>query len=281
MRAQVGVGGVLVFIALACAGSPPAADPTQPGAPVATATQGAPAATTPVDEPTVDPGSFVPGSVRYRVANLTDEPVDVYVRTQGLVVAFGVQAGLARGEVTEYVAPPDPGALLVTTAGSGAPTCVGACPHFIGSWGNTNAHGDQNTIYVYQEGGVELWENPDPADVGSAANALPPGDPAEAWVFAIGRAVSGADFGLRLGFEGVEGCQVDVNETGLLVGGTSVLPFAFDGDTEVLIYPNTDRECAGEPIGGPFAVTGGAGSRHLLLLYGSIDEMDGLVLPIR
>ena len=274
----------LVLAACATSTPPPIASPTSgtvspAPTPAGTPTPG-PGEPTLVVPPTAAPGTFTPGSVRYRVANLSDQPVDVYVRSQGLVEAFPVQLGLARGEVTDYVAPPDPGALLVTTAGAGDPTCVGTCPHFVGSWGNTNAHGDQNTLYVYDEGAVELWEYPDPADVGGSANALPPGDPAHALLLAIGQAVSDADFGMRVGFAGIEGCQQDVNDSGLLDGGTCVLPYAYDGTAEVLVYDNSDPEGATEPIGGPFAVSGAPGSRTLLLLYGSTDAMEALVVPI-
>ena len=53
-----------------------------------------------------------------------------------------------------------------------------------------------------------------------------------------------------------------------------------DGDpAEVLLDDRDDLECAGEPVGGPFTIEGGPGSRTLLLLTGSPGDLDALVVP--
>lgn len=238
------------------------------------------AATASTTATTTAADTWTPGSIRYRVANVGTEPVDVYVRSQGLVQAWPVKKGLARGESTEYVAPPDPGTLVVTAAGAADPTCVSSCADFIGSWSNTAGTSTQSTISVHSAGATELWEQPKPELVGSVANALQPANPASGLVFASGEAVTGAEFGLRLSFRGEPGCQVDVGTSGQLIGGTSVLPFAFADSVEVLVHPNTDSDCSASPIGGPFVVAGENGSRALVLLYGSMESMSGLVLPI-
>ena len=272
-------GLALLLLAAACGeATGPTVDPRD--------TAGSPAVTS---VPTASPGEptpsqpvadFVPGSVPYRVVNLTDQPVDVYVRSQGLVQAWLVAEGLASGEVLDYVSPPDPGTLVITTAGAADPTCVGSCPHFVASIGNTSGSSTQSTVVVHGKGVTEYWEHPDPADVGQFANALRPGDPETAVVFAVGQAVEGADFGLRIAFAGEEGCVVDLDESNLLVGGTSVLAYAFDGEAEVTVHDPADTGCQKAPLGGPFPIEGDPGSRTLLLLYGSVEEMAALALPI-
>lgn len=267
----------------------PAVTATSTGAAVTPAPAGTPASTpastpAPTAAPSTGggiggPGDFEAGAIRYRVANVSSEPVDVYARTQGVVQAFLMQEGLAPGAVTDYFAPPDPGTLVVTTAGAGDPTCVASCPHFIGSWSTTSASGDQLTVIISDEGGSDVWEHPRAEDIGTFANALPDGDPDRSTFFVAAKAVTGADFGLRLAIAGTPGCQVDAGDSGLLVGGTSILPFEHDGSAGVTIHENTDRECA-TPVGGPFAVDGSAGTRALLVLSGAPGSMEALVLPI-
>lgn len=126
----------------------------------------------------------------------------------------------------------------------------------------------------------ELWHNPDPASVGSTGNALVPADPATGLLLVVGVALKNADFGLRLGYDGVVGCQVNRTSESILVGGNQIAVFAVPQSADVLLYDNRDSECAEEPVGGPFAVGGGPGTRTLLLLYGEPGAMFGIDLPI-
>lgn len=274
--------GALLSVLAACGGvTGPTLDPRDtPGGGSPPATTPAPTSTAGEATPSAPAVDFVPGSVRYRVVNLTDQPVDAYVRSQRLVAAWPMHSALGTGEVSDYVAPPDPGTLVITTAGAGDPTCVGDCPHFLASIGNTSGNSTQSTVVVHPEGVTDYWEQPNADDVGQVANALLPPDPSTAILFAIGRAVVGADFGLRLGFVDDDGCAVDVEQSNLLVGGTTVQAFAYQGEVEVTLHDPADTGCEQQPLGGPFTVAGDAGSRTLLLLYGSVDEMEALALPI-
>lgn len=272
---------LLALLLVACGGGATAtptptsqAAPTNP--PTGQATP-APTGTAPASQPAAD---FTPGSVPYRVVNLADEPVDVYVRTQGLLEAWLVHEGLATGEVTEYVSPPDPGSVVITTAGSGDPTCVGTCDHFLASIGNRSGSSRQSTLVVHQEGVTEYWELPNPEDVGQSANALRANEMSRPMVLLIGRALQDADFGLRVAFAGEGGCAVDEDQSNLLVGGTSVLTYTFDAAAQVALHDPADTGCEEEPLGGPFAIEGEPGSRQLLLLYGRVAQMEAVVLPI-
>lgn len=281
----------LALLATACGsgGTPgptptPAATPAPSVPPIATPTNAPTTAPTATPAPSAPgeiggPGDYQPGPVRFRVANVSTAPVDVYVRTQGLVRAYLITPGLAPGTATDYVAPPDPGTLVVTRAGAGDPTCVASCPHIVGTWATTAGTSDQYTVIISDAGGTDLWENPRPADIGRFANALPGGDPATATFFVAAGAVAGAEFGLRLAFAGQPGCQADRGASGLLIGGTSILAFAHSSPVDVTLHANTDRECT-EPVGGPFAMTGLAGSRSLLVLWGAAGSLQALVLPI-
>ncbi|HUE45463.1 MAG TPA: hypothetical protein VMO81_04350, partial [Aestuariivirgaceae bacterium] len=110
--------------------------PATGGPPASELTVTQPPVTTPEPDATPEPAaSLTPGTIQFRVVNLREEgtPVDVYVRTMGLVQAAPVQMGLGYAEVTDYFAPPDPGTVVITTAGAGDPTCVAECPHIISS----------------------------------------------------------------------------------------------------------------------------------------------------
>ena len=279
----------LALLVLACGGTPPA--PTQP--PTARPTEGTSTEGTPTAAPTAaatatpEPAaSYVPGGVLFRVVNLyhdstgAEAPLDVYVRTQGLVQAFAVQAGLAYGAATDYFAPPDPGTVVATTAGATDPTCVADCPHIISESSTTFGEGDRRTLVIYGEGTMELWHNPEPSSVGATGNALVPADPSTALLLTVGVALQEADFGLRLGFAGVAGCQLNRAGESVLVGGNQVGVFAFDGPTDVLFYDNRDADCSSDPVGGSFAVDGAAGTRTLVVLHGRPTEMEALVLDV-
>jgi len=279
------IGAVALLVA-ACSSTSPTPAPTP--TPVQGGPTGAPTAT-PATQPTATPeapASLEPGSVQFLVVNLyrdaggSPAAVDVYARTQGLVQAAPILLGLPYGEATEYFSPPDPGTVVVTTAGAGDPTCVSSCPHFINESSTTFGEGDARTIILYGGGSLELWHNPNAGSVGTTGNALAPADASAALLLVVGVALQEADFGLRLGFDGVTGCQVNRTSESILVGGNQIAVFAFPESAQVLLYDNRDSECAEEPVGGPFDVQGAVGSRTLLILDGRPGEMTALVLPI-
>jgi hypothetical protein len=205
----------------------------------------------------------------------------VYVRTQGLVEAAPVEMGLAYGAATDSFAPPDPGTVVVTTAGAGDPDCVATCPHIISSSDTGFGEGNERTMIVSADGTMEFWHDPNPASVGTTANALAPADPSTALVNVAGADLKNADFGLRLGYQGVAGCQVNRTSESILVGGNQVAVFGFEGGSAaVMLYDNRDTDCTGEPVGGPFAISGDTGSRTLLILHGEPGAMEALTLAI-
>jgi hypothetical protein len=222
--------------------------------------------------------------------NLLDEPVDLYVRTTGLVEAFSVQPGLAAGELSDMHAPPADGVFVATTAGAGDAECVVDCDHFLVELTASAPEGDVRTIVLYAapEGSTfdepgtpvnfDLWENPTADRLGNS-NSMPAADPAVAQIVTIAVALNGADFGLRLAYEGTPGCQ-ESSLAGVLVGGNQTPVFTHDGSgVSVTLHDNNDRECAEAPVGGPFSVGGAAGSRTHLILTGAPGEMDAIVLP--
>jgi hypothetical protein len=244
-------------------------------------TNAAPIETSAAEPPTAS--ELVPGAVEYRVVNLLAEPVDVYVRTTGLVEAWLMEAGVVAGAVTEFYAPPTDGSLVVTTAGAGDAECVVSCDHFIAQLTPFDGDGPVHTVLLYDDGGqpasFDLWEQA----VGGSGNAneMVAADPARGTVAITAVALAGADFGLRVGFDGAAGCQESSNLTGILVGGNQTPAFGYDGPSvSVTLYPNTDGECSGEASGGPFTTDGGPGTRSHLLLFGSVDAMQSIVLPM-
>lgn len=284
--------GALALVLAACGGGddePSATEPAPSGTESAEPTDppagsGAPA-TDPAPEPTDGGGSggtFEPGEQQYRVVNLLAEPVDLVARTTGFVEAYPLESGVAPGSVTDLFAPPAAGTFIVATAGAEDLTCVATCPQFLAQLSEWPETGPVRTIVMYDRGGTpssyDIWEQPDESLTGNA-NAMPPADPATGIVVVTAFAVTGADFGLRLAVDGTPGCVEPFNLEGILVGGNQTPAFTFDDDTDLVLHDNTDRECAGAPVGGPFTVPFSPGSRTHLVLTGSPGSMDGLVLP--
>lgn len=229
-------------------------------------------------------GDYDAGDITYRVVNLLDEPVDLYVRTDGFVEAFFVEAAVAPGAVTDFYAPPVDGRFVVTEAGAGDATCVIDCPHFIAELSSFADSGPVHTVVLYQEDGqrsaFDLWELPTPAAAGNA-NAMIASDATTALVVVTAIAVTGADFGLRLGIEGTTGCIENTNLANVLIGGNQTPAFAYSGVADLLLFDNQDRECSGEPVGGPFTVSGDVGSRTHVILTGSPGAMDAVIVAMQ
>ncbi len=230
-------------------------------------------------------GDFEPGDIEFRVVNVLDEPVDLYVRTTGLVEAFAVAEGVEPGTVTDFVAPPTNGVFLVTEAGAGDATCVSGCDHFIAELPAFEEDGSAHTVVLYtneagEPSAFDLWEQPGAGSIESA-NAMAPSDPTSGVVVVTAIALSDADFGLRLAVDGVPGCLEPFNLENILVGGNQTPAFNYDGDSVALVlHENTDRECADEPVGGPFSVDGGPGTRSHLILTGSPGDMEAAVVAM-
>jgi hypothetical protein len=230
-------------------------------------------------------GDFEPGDVEFRVINVLDEPVDIYVRTSGLVEAFTIAEGVAPGQVTDFVAPPADGVFLVTEAGAGDATCVSGCDHFIAELSVVDDAGPWHTLVLYDDefngaSAFDLWEQPEPTSEGNA-NAMPPVDPARGVVVVTAIALTDADFGLRPAIVGTSGCLEPFNLDNVLVGGNQTPAFTYDGSSvEFVLHSNDDRECIEEPVGGPFTIDGGAGTRRHLILTGSPNDMEAIVVPM-
>jgi hypothetical protein len=230
-------------------------------------------------------GDFEPGDIEFRVVNTLDEPVDIYVRTTGLVEAFTIAEGVAPGTVTDLVAPPTDGVFLVTEAGAGDATCVGSCDHFITELSAFPEQGPIHTVVLYTDdagtaSAFDLWEQPEPGSEGNS-NAMAPADPASGVVVVTGIALTDADFGLRLAIDGTPGCLEPFNLENILVGGNQTPAFTYEGDaSDLVLHDNTDRECVEAPVGGPFTVDGGPGTRSHLILTGSPGDMDATVVAM-
>jgi len=228
--------------------------------------------------------SYERGPVAVRVINLLDEAVDVYVRTDGLVTAYLVQPGLAPGEVSGTYNPPDMGRLIVTTAGAGDAECVATCPHILSEVATHPEEGTVRTLILAMDegtlGALELWEYPDADRMGNA-NAMVPPDPSAGIVVVTGFAVDDADFGLRMAFANGAGCVEPFNASGILIGGNQTPAFTLPSSpVEVTIHDNNDRDCSGEPVGGPFTLEAAPGERTHLVLHGTLSALDAIVLPM-
>ncbi|MFN3255888.1 MAG: hypothetical protein ACE37B_09330 [Ilumatobacter sp.] len=216
--------------------------------------------------------------------NLLDEPVDVYVRTSGFVEAFSIQEDLAPGEVSNVAAPPADGVFLVTLAGAGDPTCVVGCDHFISETTAFQTEGPFHTVVLYDDEfdsprAFDLWELPTP-DTMVAANAMVPADPTTGLAVVTAVAATGIDFGVRLATDAAEGCLEPVNVEGILIGGNQTPAFDVGAATTITLHDQPDRDCSGDPVGGPFEVDAGPGERLHVFLTGEPGSMDAVILPM-
>jgi len=288
MRALVFMGMALALVAAACSsGSSDSAEAAD--TPVSEEATSAPSNDdgTSAEEPTAEPaetsGTYEPGSVEFRAVNLLDVPVDIYVRTTGLVEAFAIQQGVAPGAVTQFVAPPEGGRYVVTDAGAGDPTCVSGCDHFIVELSGTADGGPVQTVILYEDEfsgprGFDLWEQPIGDQTGTS-NAMVQAQTLSALAVVTAVAVTDADFGLRIRTNLTDGCLDPVNVENILIGGNQTPAFALDSATSFTLHDNQDRECA-EPGDGPFAFSAGPGSRTHILLTGSPGSLDAIQVPM-
>jgi len=230
-------------------------------------------------------GDFEPGDIGFRVVNALDEPVDIYVRTSGLVEAFTIAEGVEPFAVTDLVAPPTDGTYVVTEAGAGDPTCVMECDHFIAELTAFGDDGPVHTVVLYNDdtgepAAFDLWEQPEPGSDGNA-NAMAPADPAHGVVVVTAIALADAEFGLRLGLAGAPGCLEPFNLENVLIGGNPTPAFTYDGDSvDLVVHDNSDLECTEAPVGGTFTIDGGPGTRNHLILTGAPHDMSAIVVPM-
>lgn len=230
-------------------------------------------------------GDFEPGDVAFRVVNVLDEPVDIYVRTTGIVEAFAVESNVEPGAVTDLTAPPTDGSYIVTTAGAGDPTCVTGCDHFVAELSAFEATGPVHTALLYTDdrgeaAAFDLWEQPEPGSSDSA-NSMPPADPRGGVAVVTAIAVPDNDFGLRLAVDGTPGCLEPFNLENVLIGGNQTPAFVHDGNSvDYVVHDNADRECIEEPVGGPFTIDAGPGERSHLFLTGEVGDLDAIVVPM-
>lgn len=287
-RVSVLVAMVIVLVASACGGGssedatePAAAAPTS--APQTDSGDESPAETEPTPEPEVSSGTFEPGSTEFRAVNLLDVPVDIYVRTTGLVEAFAIEENVAPGAVTEFVAPPEGGRYIVTGAGAGDPTCVSGCDHFIGELSAFEENGSVYTVVLYNDEfsgprALDLWEQP-VGDRTGTTNAMVPGQTLSAIAVVTAVAVTDADFGLRISSDLSSGCLEPINFENGLIGGNQTPAYLLDMAGSFSLHDSQDRECA-EPSDGPFTFAAGPGSRTHIFLTGAPGSIEAIQVPM-
>ena len=173
----------------------------------------------------------------------------------------------------------------MTEAGAGDATCVTTCDHFITNL--TASFPEQGLTYtavLYDDpfsdrsSAFDLWESPDPGQ--GSSNAMPPSDPGAALGVVTAIAVTDADFGLRLGLDGVAGCLEPVGGDNVLIGGTQTPAFALDARASFTLHDQPDHDCSAPPVGGPFEFAGSPGSRSHVILTGSPGALGAIVLPM-
>jgi hypothetical protein len=248
-------------------------------APVATPS----ATTTPTEAPTAAPtaaASLVAGSIGYRVVNETNAPIDIYVRSQGVVRASLAKAALGPVEVTAELFPPEPGEIVILPAGAGDPTCVISCD-FAAEASTNGGEGSHRIILVRGADSSEFWADPKPASVGTYANALRPADATQPLVIIEAGGVTDGKFGLRVSW-GAGGCVEALGAAGLMLGGTNVLAYGMDPAGGALaLHAGSDTDCSKAPLAAPITVAAAAkGSRTFVLAWGAAGAVKAVTLPL-
>jgi len=217
---------------------------------------------------------------------MLDEPVDLYVITDGVREAWTVESSVAPLAVTEFARPPVEGRYLITTEGAGDPTCVVDCTGHISELANGFAEGIlTRTVLIYADAddgsasAFEIWEDAGPDDAGTT-NAMPLADPTTTLVSVSALAVSNTDFGMRFSVDGAEGCLTNITGDTRLIGGNQVLTYDTGQASSFTIHGNEDQDCTGEPVGGPVSVDAVPGARYHGILYGDVSAVEALIVPM-
>ena len=89
----------------------------------------------------------------------------------------------------------------------------------------------------------------------------------------------------KAGLKGQSGCLPavgDTETTSTNIGGTSLVPYSTTaGSVTLSLYPSVPGTCTGTPDAGPTTFDAAAGSRTLVLVYGTdAKSLKLLVLPV-
>jgi hypothetical protein len=246
-----------------------------------------------------DPGDQ---AARVRFVNLYTNPT--YVKSDiDVFQGFGANdpcgkklATVAYGEASDYVdvkAADDSGNWQATAYVAGLPDD----DHKIISQSETWKGGEQVTIMFFAGDPSSCSGCPPSSGSDQAFFELNPGDNGNTALTTVAeKAVVGInasalqyvlpDGAWATGATGTSGCLKavgDTDGTATNVGGTSLVEYPVaPGSIELALYPSEPtRTCTGPPDIGPTTVDATAGSRTLVLAYGSAaDDTDLLVLPV-
>lgn len=222
-------------------------------------------------------GDFEPGPVAYEVVNLdaTNGPVDVYVTTtNGFVNEYEIAKGLAVGE-SITVNPPMPGYLLVVPAGEqtiDSFSDVNLASEYVSE---DDTYGPRRLVVVHPdyssfadtEGAATsstYWYD---SEDDSWSNAVKDATPGKHVVTVTN--LTKASMNASTPGAGLCLTTSDTSQEGLLIGGTSALPFAFDPgaiDLTLHDYDAGDYDCTLEPVA-TWSGTGTDGGRTLVVVY--------------
>ena len=201
------------------------------------------------------PDDFTPASRQFRIINLSEQAVDVYGTTQGVVEEYEVLLDVQPGDVTDYLQAPDEGKLVLFEAGTDDVTgfdnptrlrefSAGAFPE----------NGDAYTIVLSTSAetdefdAVDLWESP--TEERPAGNALAAPVAGKGTLIMMAEPEGSDSF--KPALPGAGECLLPRGEgqENIFVGGTAILAFDFDpGEVTFGLhsFDDQDYECTDTP----------------------------------
>ncbi len=224
-------------------------------------------------------GDFTPGDRSFRIVNLSEQAIDVYGFTTGLVEHYEIELGVEPDEITEYLAPPEDGKLVLFEAGATDVTEFGADNLGEFSESSFEENGNRHTIVMgtSPETGeldlFELWEEHDGSNPSGNALVSAAAD-GNATVIMMTATTDGDSF--KPSDPGGTTCLSprDAGEENIFIGGNQLIEYDVAPPTftfDLHSFDDGDLKCEEAPALSGGSVEVAAGERVLAV----IDERSG------
>jgi hypothetical protein len=233
-------------------------------------------------------GDFTPGDRGFRIVNLSEQAVDVYGFTDGLVEEYEILLGVQPGDTTEYLSAPKDGRLVLFEAGATDVTEFGA-PN-LGEFSDDNfpEQGNLHTLLLSTSpetgdfGVNELWEDHDGSNPsGNALGAA--ADEPNGTVILMTSSFDGDSF--KPSDPGATTCLSprDPGKEATFVGGTQIIEYDVAPPTfefDLHSFDDSDLRCEDTPVLAGGSIDVEAGERVLGVIVETDGDLEIVTVPL-
>ena len=218
----------------------------------------------------------ITGTAKYRVVHLrkvegSTAKLDIYVKSDE--TGNVVRAGLEYSRRTGYFSPPEPGVIRFVRARARPNVCSEWTCGLIASAPVVDGVA-QGTIVLHRTGYLQMVEAGAAASLDASTVRLSAPSTTKLNLYVVPVALARNPDGLRIHRRGKAGCLESANAPGTLIRGAQANNFRLPpGTSYVTLHAASDTSCRRAPVGGPYTVTGAAGARSYLMLYGQPGAM--------